>query len=90
MKTKHSTVLLEDAGCVAGSIQTIEHALRQVPGVVRVYVNPVTEAAYVEYDPDSCTEAALVAAIQSIGVQAVATTPTADRILSTFHRRNLR
>ena len=30
---------------------TIERALRRVPGVLDAYVNPVTELAYVDYDP---------------------------------------
>ena len=37
-------------------VHSIERALRRVPGVTRACVNPVTEMAYVEYDPAQCDE----------------------------------
>lgn len=69
MTRKTTTVMLEDAGCVGGSAHVIEKALTDVPGVVRAYVNPATEAAYVEYDSEQCGEKDLEAAIESVGVQ---------------------
>jgi copper chaperone CopZ len=52
-------------------MQTVEKALRDVPGVMRAYVNPATEAAYVEYDADRCSEADIEGAVASAGVHAV-------------------
>lgn len=71
MTRKTTTVMLEDAGCVAGSAQAVERVLRNVPGVLRAYANPVTEAAYVEYDAERCKEADLVRALESLGFRAV-------------------
>lgn len=63
-----TTLLLERAYCVAGTAATLERVLRAVPGVRRVFVNPVTEAAYIETDADACTEQDLVKALDSLGV----------------------
>lgn len=70
MTRKTTTVMLEDAGCTAGSAQTIERTLRDVTGVLRAYANPVTEVAYIEYDADRCTEADLVRALEALGLRA--------------------
>ena len=50
MARAYTTVPLQspDSGREARSI---ERALRRIPGVTRARVNPVTEMAYVEYDP---------------------------------------
>lgn len=47
MTRRMTTLMLENACCLAGSTQVVEHALREVPGVRHAYVNPATEAAYV-------------------------------------------
>lgn len=70
MPRKITTIMLEDAARVSGVAPTIEGALREVPGVLHAYVNPSTEAAYVEYDSDRCDEADLDAAVKSVGIQA--------------------
>ena len=64
-------VMLENAACGGGSAHTVENKLKEVPGVLRALVNPATEAAYVEYDADQCSEADLVRAVQSVGVHAL-------------------
>ena len=71
MTRKTTTVMLDDATCGAGSAHTVEKALRDVPGVLRAYVNPATEVAYVEYDADRCAEDDLAKAVESTGVHAV-------------------
>ena len=68
MTRKTTTVMLESTECAAGSAHTVEKALLSVPGVSRAYVNPVTEAAYVEYDADRCSEADLDGAVESVGI----------------------
>ena len=57
--------------CGGGGALTIERALQQVPGVIRAYVNPATEMAYVEYDPDQMGLDGLKRAIESVGYQTV-------------------
>ena len=71
MTRKTTTVILENAECAGGSAHTVEKALREVPGVLRAYVNPATEAAYVEYDAERCSEADLEVAVESVGVHAL-------------------
>lgn len=71
MTRKSATLLLSDLECAGSTARTAETALLRVPGVARAYVNPATEAAYVEYDAERCTEADLVTAVESIGVHAV-------------------
>jgi hypothetical protein len=38
-----------------------------MPGVVRVYINPATEMAYVQYHPANTTAAQLIAAVEHMG-----------------------
>ena len=68
MTRKTTTLMLEHAECIGGSAFSIERVMRQVPGVLRVYVNPATEAAYVEYDADRCTEGDLTRAVTELGI----------------------
>jgi copper chaperone CopZ len=53
-------------GC--GSL-TIEGVLRELPGVLEVYVNPATESAYLRYDGDRLVPDEIVAAIRRLGYQ---------------------
>ena len=66
MILQRATLPLDTLGCAAASIP-VEHALRSVPGVTHVYVNPVTEMAYIEYDSDRCDERTLRAALDELG-----------------------
>ena len=59
-------------GCGGGGALTVERALQQTPGVVRAYVSPATEMAYVEYDPARTDQSALERVISSLGYRAVA------------------
>lgn len=68
MTRKTVTVVLEGEEC-ASSARAIEAVLGDVPGVLRAYANPVTEAAYVEYDAERCSEAELISAVESLGVR---------------------
>ena len=54
MTRAHTTLPVNPRGCTGTT--TLEKTLRDVPGVLRVYVNPVTEMAYIEYDADRCDE----------------------------------
>lgn len=53
-----------------GGALTAERSLAKVPGVKRAYVNPLTEMAYVEYEPAITDRAGLVAALESAGLRA--------------------
>lgn len=56
--------------CGAGGMSTVERELVRTPGVVEVYGNPATEAAYVTYDPGVVTVAELRSAIERTGFTA--------------------
>lgn len=51
MKTQRVTLPIDDLGC-SSDAPGVERTLVRTRGVVRAYVNPATEMAYVEYDPD--------------------------------------
>ena len=65
MTRAHATLPVNPLGCTGTT--TLEKTLRDVPGVLRVYVNPVTEMAYVEYDGDRCDEHILATALAREG-----------------------
>jgi copper chaperone CopZ len=62
-----TTLPLTTPGCGGGAALTVERELASVPGVTRVYVNPLTEMAYVEYDAARCGDAELTAALRRAG-----------------------
>lgn len=66
MILQRATLPLETLGCAAARVP-IEHALRAVPGVTHVFVNPVTEMAYVEYNPERCDEHTLRVTLAELG-----------------------
>ena len=67
MKTERTTVPIDDLGCGGGGTLAIERALEKLPGVVRASVNPLTEMAYVEYDPALVNRDAFRGAIERAG-----------------------
>ena len=54
-------------GCGGGGTLAVERALNKVPGVKRAYVNPLTEMAYIQYDPALTGPERLAAVIEGIG-----------------------
>lgn len=56
--------------CGGGGALTLERALARVRGVKRVYVNPVTEMAYVELDAEMAEVSQIVTTIESAGLRA--------------------
>lgn len=54
-------------GCGGAGATTIERELAAIDGVLRVYVNPATETAYVEYDPSEAVPWTLVRAVERTG-----------------------
>lgn len=53
--------------CGGGGAVTVEKAVRRVAGVVAAYVNPATEAAYVDYDPALCNPDDVCDAVEAAG-----------------------
>ncbi|MBF6606317.1 MAG: heavy-metal-associated domain-containing protein [Chloroflexi bacterium] len=54
-------------GCGGAGVTTIGRALAATDGVVRVYVNPATEMAYIDYDPAETDAWSLVRAVEKAG-----------------------
>jgi copper chaperone CopZ len=69
-KMSRVTLPIYELGSGGGGALTAERALAKVPGVQRTYVNPLTEMAYVEYDPAVAQLTQLVAAVESVGLRA--------------------
>lgn len=70
VQIKRVAIPLYGLGCGGGGVLTVERALHRVAGVRNAYANPATEMAYVEYDPDLCSPARLVIAINGTGLRA--------------------
>jgi copper chaperone CopZ len=66
-QTQRLRLPLFNLGCSSGSALTVERILAQQPGVVEVYANPATEAAYIVYDPALTNEAHLTMVVQRAG-----------------------
>jgi Cu+-exporting ATPase len=61
------TLAIYGLTCGGGGALTVERSLARTPGVARVYVNPLTETAYVEFDPAITDSTRLVNAVQRVG-----------------------
>ena len=70
MTTERATLAIYGLTCGGGGALLAERALAREPGVVRAYVNPSTEMAYVEYDPERVSADQLVAAVAHVGLRA--------------------
>ncbi|HXH25527.1 MAG TPA: heavy metal-associated domain-containing protein [Vicinamibacterales bacterium] len=57
-------------GCGGGGATTVERELAATEGVLRVYVNPATEIAYVDYDPAEVDPSSLARAVEKAGYRA--------------------
>jgi len=57
-------------GCGAAGATTIERELAAIDGVLRAYVNPATETAYIDYDPAETDAWALARVIEHAGYRA--------------------
>lgn len=66
MNAQRITLPIYNLDC-ASETRIVERALKGVPGVSHVYVNPATEMAYVEYDPALSDSAQLFAALERKG-----------------------
>ena len=56
-----------DLGCGGAGATTIERELAATDGVLRAYVNPATETAYVDYDPAEVDPGVLARAVERAG-----------------------
>ena len=61
---------VRDLGCGGAGALRIERELAATDGVLEVYVNPVTEMAYVDFDPAETDPQALMRAIERAGYRA--------------------
>lgn len=60
-------VLPIEMACAGSDAATVERLIGNVPGVLHTYVNPATENAYVDYDPDRVTSTAIAAKVRELG-----------------------
>lgn len=57
-------------GCGGAGATTIERELAATDGVIRVYVNPATETAYVDYDRSETDAWTLARVVERAGYRA--------------------
>lgn len=65
--TRNLQIPILDLGCGGAGVTTIERELAATDGVVRIYVNPATETAYVDYDPAEVDPWTLARAVERAG-----------------------
>ena len=65
------TLPISGLTCGGGGALSVERALQALPGVIRVYVNPAMEMAYVEYRPAEVTLGRLAEVIEELGYETV-------------------
>ena len=82
MKSDRITLPIYNLGCGGGGALAIERALMKSPGVMQVYVNPLTEMAYIVYDPAAATSEQLAAVIERIGYGAPRPTIRIDQAVA--------
>ena len=68
-QVEHITIAITGFSCGGGGCLIVERAIAKVPGVRRVYVNPATEMAYVDYDPQLLDGAQLIGAVERTGLR---------------------
>jgi Cu+-exporting ATPase len=64
---ERTTLAIYGLTCGGGGALTVERSLARTPGVARVYVNPLTEIAYVEFDPAITDPTHLARAVHRVG-----------------------
>lgn len=67
MQRERITLPIYNLGCGGGGTLAIERALSQVSGVTQAYVNPLTEMAYVVYDPALASAENLLGVVDRLG-----------------------
>ena len=70
MTLNRITLAIDGLGSGGGGALTIERALARTSGVVRAYVSPDAEMAFVEYDPAQASLEQLVVAVERAGFRA--------------------
>ena len=70
MDSTQLTVPMVGLACAAGEARTLERVLQQTPGVTSVYLNPVSDTAYIEYDPRITDPVRLRSAVRAAGFRA--------------------
>lgn len=84
------TLPLLGFGCSGGGALTVERSIARLNGVNRVYVNPATEVAYVEFDPGKCSPLDVVTAIERSGFRVIVLDRSAsglNRLAEPMYRR---
>jgi Cu+-exporting ATPase len=72
------TLPIYGLACGGGGAPEVERVLARLPGIVRAYVNPLTERAYIECDRH-LTPADLAAAVRRAGFEAGEPVSSSDR-----------
>jgi copper chaperone CopZ len=61
------TLPIDGLTCGGGGALSVERVIARLAGVSRVYVNPATEMAYIEFAPSRCTPADVSRAVERAG-----------------------
>lgn len=67
MSSRKAAFPILGLACGAGGALLVEKVIKGLPGVLSVYVNPATEKAYVEYEPETLTQERIAETIKKAG-----------------------
>jgi hypothetical protein len=70
MHTERVTLPIFGLTCGGEGALTVEKSLTRAAGVERAYVNPLTEMAYIEYDPIITNPQVLSDVVRGVGFRA--------------------
>lgn len=73
MTSTRLTLPIYGLSCGGGGAMDVERVLARTRGMTGVYVNPLTETAYVNYDPALVSPVQLAAAVAAAGFRTDAT-----------------
>lgn len=65
--TRNLQIPIYELGCGGAGAQAVERELAAIDGVIRVYVNPATQVAYVDFDQAETDASAIAGAVQRAG-----------------------
>ena len=69
MSSRKVALSIIDLACGGGGTLVVEHMIKELPGVIEVYVNPATETAYVEYEPERLSEEEMARTVNKVGTR---------------------
>ena len=70
MTTEHVAIALEHVCCHAGGLRLAQRSVARLPGVLDVSLDTTTMVAHVDFEPERCSRADIIASVRGLGYRA--------------------